>query len=346
MLAPGMLGGGDDMPVGMTPGSMGAGGTGTAPGSGTPPEPSGLPVPGAGGVARPAGAPGNLRVRNWAGFSAAMSYTFDDSNQSQLDHYAELQALGVRMTFYLQTNKVAESSSPIWAQAVLDGHELGNHTRNHQPTGPDIANDTDAATQFIESRFGVKVYTMAAPNGSQDYSAVARTRFLINRGVFDQLIRPNDATDPFNLYCFVPLENAQASAFNAKVDAARAAQSWQVVLVHGFNGASDRAFQPVDLEDFVDGVTYAKGFGDVWIDSVVNVASYWRAQKLFTALTPVVNAAGSTWSWALPEHFPPRKYLRVTVDGGTLSQAGKPLVWDEHGYYEVALDLGSITLSP
>ena len=38
--------------------------------------------------------------------------------------------------------------------------------------------------------------------------------------------------------------------------------------------------------------------------------------------------------------------LRVTVDGGTLSQGGTPLVWDTHGYYEVALGKGSVTLSP
>jgi len=48
----------------------------------------------------------------------------------------------------------------------------------------------------------------------------------------------------------------------------------------------------------------------------------------------------------LPEHFPPGRYLRVKVDGGTLSQNGKPLAWDDHGYYEVALDAGALTLAP
>ena len=36
----------------------------------------------------------------------------------------------------------------------------------------------------------------------------------------------------------------------------------------------------------------------------------------------------------------------TTVDGGTPSQGGTPLAWDPHGYYEVALDAGSLTLSP
>jgi hypothetical protein len=48
----------------------------------------------------------------------------------------------------------------------------------------------------------------------------------------------------------------------------------------------------------------------------------------------------------LPPNFPPGKYLRVTVDGGTLTQHGVSLPWVTHGYYEVALDAGSLTWSP
>ena len=53
-----------------------------------------------------------------------------------------------------------------------------------------------------------------------------------------------------------------------------------------------------------------------------------------------------TWLWTLPDHFPTGRYLRVTVDGGTLSQRGRPLIWDSHGYYEVELDADSLTLTP
>jgi peptidoglycan/xylan/chitin deacetylase (PgdA/CDA1 family) len=330
-------------------GSAGSGATDAGfAGSGGVTEPgrSGLPVPGPGGIAQPSGVPGNLRVLDWAGFRAAVSYTFDDSNSSQIQNYGALQALGVPLTFYLQTGK-ASSTSPVWAQAALDGHELGNHTRTHQSTGPDIAADTDAATTFIEDRFGVRVWTMAAPYGAIEYADVARTRFLINRGVSDQQIEPNGLTDPFNLGCYIPPEGTTTSVFNDKVDAVRAAGNWQVMLVHGFTGGSDSAFQPVPLADFLAGVEYAKSLGDLWIDSLVTVAAYWRGQRTFTSVTPSTANGITTWQWTLPDHFPSGQYLRVAVDGGTLTQGDSaPLIWDEHGYYEVALDLGSLTLAP
>jgi len=79
--------------------SGGTGGTGNiAPGPG-------LPVPpGPDNVPPPSGTPGNLKVLDWAGFKSAVTYTFDDAQPSQVEHYAELQALGVRMTFYINSS--------------------------------------------------------------------------------------------------------------------------------------------------------------------------------------------------------------------------------------------------
>jgi peptidoglycan/xylan/chitin deacetylase (PgdA/CDA1 family) len=325
-------------------GGSGAGGAGAggANASGV----SGLPAPPGGGVAKPSGAAGNLTVLNWAGWKAAVSYTFDDTNQSQIDNYAALQALGVHLTFYLITGK-SQATDPVWARAVADGHELGNHTKSHVMTA--TAADIDAATDFLEQTFGVTAWTMAAPFGDASYTPLASTRFLVNRGVSNGLMGAGlgDNTDPFSLFCYIPPQDSLASAFNDQIDAARTAGKWRVVLVHGFNGNSnDGAFQPVDIAQFTSGVAHTKSLGDVWIDSVVNVASYWRAQKTFLAVTPTTSGSNKTWTWTLPAHFPPGKYLRVTADGGTLTQGGNPLLWDAHGYYEVALDGGPLTLSP
>ena len=44
------------------------------------------------------------------------------------------------------------------------------------------------------------------------------------------------------------------------------------MLVHGFTGGSDSAYQPVAIGEFTASVNHAKSLGDVWIDTVLNVA--------------------------------------------------------------------------
>lgn len=299
--------------------------------------------PRAGRIQRPTGEPGGVVALDWAGFRAAVSYTFDDANSTQIQNYAALQALGVRMTFYLQTNK-SEASSSTWARALDDGHELGNHTRSHAMT--DDGSDTDAATQFIETMFGVRPLTMAAPYGATGYKAVASTRFMINRGVDNGLIKPRDGTDPFSLFCYVPPANATTDILNAQVDSAQNEGGWRVVLVHGFTGGSDGAFQPIALEEFVAAVEYAKSLGNLWVDSVLNIGAYWLAQKAFASAAPEVEPDGTIkHTWTLPEHFPSGRILRVTANGGTLTQGDRELLWNELGYYEVSLDERSLRVA-
>jgi hypothetical protein len=78
---------------------------------------------------------------------------------------------------------------------------------------------------------------------------------------------------------------------------------------------------------------------------MVDVGAYWRGQKVVAATTPTTANGAQTWAWTLPANFPPGKFVRVTVDGGTVSQNGTTVPWDSHGYYEIALDAGALTAS-
>lgn len=277
-----------------------------------------------------------VEVLPWKGHKAALTYTFDDSNSSQLEHYEVLSALGVPFSFYLWTEKV-ESKSPVWTRALREGHELGNHSHTHQQDGPTIGQDTDRATSFIEENFDTKVWTMAAPYGSTAYGAVAQTRFLINRGVKDGIILPLDDTDRFDLNCFIPKEGAPESDYNRKVDAALAAGGWQVMLVHGFLGGTDKAYQPVGLEEFVRSVEYAKSKSDVWIGTLLDVGAYWLGHQAFAAARTTKEGQSVVYDWTLPTHFPPGHSLLVRSQG-KLTQEGKALPKRGDDVYEVSLD--------
>ena len=311
-----------------------------------------LPIPPGGTVPKPAGAVGNLTVLNWAGFHAAVTYTFDDSIPSQIANYPKLQATGVHMTFFLVGN--SDGNSPIWAQGAKDGHELGNHTEHHchaDGTGcawgayaGSLDAEYDLCTDHIKRTYGVSnVWTTASPYGDMGYDSTAKTRFFLNRGVRGGQIAPNDHSDASNLPTYVAAAGQTAGNFNPLIDSAHSAGNWQILLFHSLGG--DGGYAPVNVADVIESIDHAKSFGDVWIDSMVNVGAYWVGQKALTHATITQRGKNTVVSWTLPDHFPPGKSVRVTVTGGTLRQGGKVLPWNDAGYYEVALDPGSLTIS-
>jgi len=320
-------------------GSTGAGGT-------APAGMSGLPVPpGSGNVPQPTGAGSSVTVLNWAGFTAAVTYSFDDDNQSQIDDYKMLQDAGGQYTFFMWTNR-SQATNAIWKQALMDGHEIGNHTKSHDSSGACTAADVKAGGDFIMSTFGKPAMTFAAPNGSTCFKSPASMYYFINRGVSPASpVLPNDNSDPLNLNCYIPATGQQTSTFNGNIDDAHKKGGWVIYVIHGFS-SSDGSYQPVDIGQVTAAIKYAKGMNDMWVGSMVNVASYWQGQKAFSSAMTSTSGSEKTWTWKLPAHFPPGHYLRVKTDGGTLKQNGTALAWDPHGYYEIALDALSVTLSP
>ena len=321
-------------------------------------EPSGLPATTASGVPRPSGPPGNLTVLDWAGFKGAVSWTFDDAQPSHIAHYAELQAVGVPMTFYVTTNNDAEPGFvETWQRAVKDGHELGNHSVHHchaNLTGctsgrplPTLDAELDEASRYIVAHTGQKrVWTAASPFGDSGYNHAAEARFFINRGVPGGMIAPNDSTDPYNLPIHMVGPGESAGRLDTITDAARAGGKWVIFLVHTLTPTDAVWYAPEPIRDVTAAMGHAGSLADVWTSTVVDVAAYWRGQQILSATKPAASGADLVWTWTLPPHFPAGKFLRVKVDGGTPVQDGRPLAWSAHGYYEVALDSGALTLSP
>lgn len=324
-----------------------------------PPQgPSGLPIPpGPDNVAKPAGTAGNLKVLAWAGFKSSVSYTFDDGQPSHIEHWPELKATGARMTYYINTvnQNVAPNWANTWKEALAGGNEIANHTAHHcnfnqacngAPAGSVDAELDDVNKYIVETLGASGVWTMAYPFGDLAYVPAAKARFSFGRGVFSGLIGPSDNTDPFNLPAYAAVGNESVDVFKGAIDSARTQGKWLIFLLHSILPTTQNWYAGVDIQAITGSISHAFGLQDVWVDNLVNVGAYWLGQKTLESTTPQMMGAETKWIWTLPAHFPPGKYVRVKVDGGTLKQAGTPLAWDGHGFYEVALDAGELTLSP
>jgi len=324
-------------------GTGGAGGiTGTGGGS-TVASACGLPAGPSSGVAAPTGSGTKVDVLAWAGFKAAVTFSFDDANSSQISNWSALSGMGIPLTFYLITSK-SEASNDVYKQAAKAGHEIGNHTQNHTCDAGGIS----SAQTFIKSTFGVTSYTMAAPNGDAACESMAKSaNLLINRGVSDAVISftGDDSTLAYNLSTAIPPANASASSITGEIDSAYSAGGWRTFCIHGFTGGSDGAYQAIPIGSLTDAVKTEKQKKDLWFDTMVAVGAYWRGGRAFAKATATTSGSDKTWKWTLPTGFPPNKCLRVTTDGGVLKQGSTTLAWDDHGYYEVSLDAGSLTLS-
>jgi hypothetical protein len=324
---------------------------------------SGLPVPDPDAASDPvpAGTPGNLLVLEWAGYAGAVTYTFDDGQPSHIEHYEALNETGVRMTFFYSVN-ANPGHDTFWSGVVADGHEIGNHTVSHPhiteggvisgaqwtPLATDADAEISGCSQYIIDHFGqAGVWTMASPFGDAGWDTQAVDHVLLNRKVGGGTIGADSSVTPHGVPSYMAAGGDTAQAdFNPLMATAWSTGTWRIFCFHTIDPTSSSWYADVDIDELTGSLRYGKSLGDLWLDSFVNVGSYWIARKMFNGLTPATDGDDTVWTWTLPDHFPAGKYLRVTVDGGVLSQNGTDLVWDAHGYYEVALDEGELRLSP
>jgi len=286
-------------------------------------------APSATGKTQPAGVAGGMKVLDWAGFSSAISYTFDDANSSQISNYAAMKSAGGHYTFYLITSKT-EASSSTYKTALADGNEIGNHTVSHDDCTDSSNADVTGAQTFIKNTFGVTAYAFAAPDGSSNCD-VARVQnvFLTDRSVAGGSTISAGDTSKFT---WLPADIPDTDGSGMGPTAGK----WRVLCIHGFQGGSDGAYHAIPLSAFTSAVQSAVSGGS-WVETVSNIAAYNWGQKAIGT-----NTTSATWT--LPSVFPPNMCVRITTTGGTVTQKGAEVPWDSHGYYQISLDAGEVTI--
>jgi hypothetical protein len=213
--------------------------------------------------------------------------------------------------------------------------------------------ENDKVSDYITSVTGqAGVWTFAHPFGDTGYMPAASKRFFLARGVNSGMIAPGDGSTLLNLPAIAHQGHPTVdggdpvSVFNGDIDNAVSSGRWLIYLFHSILPTVNHWYAGESIDAITGSIDHAKALGAVWLDSVVNVGAYWLGQKTLEAVTPVTADGATTWTWTLPPRFPGGHALRVAVDGGTLSQGGPPLPWDPHGYYEIALDAGTLTWIP
>jgi hypothetical protein len=287
------------------------------------------------GVAKPAGAAGGLKVLDWAGFKGAASFTFDDNTPSQIPNYNALKGTGGHFTWFVVGSWLNGQSSSIssYKGTIADGQELANHTYSHSSTGSQ--SDLQQNESFITTNFGVNANTMAAPNCADAWSSVAPSVMFQNRGPCGKgiaTVSPRDSTSPFKLPAYLPDANESASSMSSSITAGK----WRIFVIHGFDSQGG-TYQPVPIANVTGSMSKAVMDG-YWVEGISNVGAYWQGQKL------IPESATTTATWTLPAKFPTNMCVRVTTSGGTVTQKGQTIPWNDHGYYEISLDAGEVTV--
>jgi peptidoglycan/xylan/chitin deacetylase (PgdA/CDA1 family) len=246
--------------------------------------------------------PGQTRVAfPWpTGKRAAVSLSFDDARTSQVDEgLALLKKMGVKVTFFVTPGGV-EKRLDGWKQAVIDGHEIANHSLTHPCSGnyafssgnaletytlESIAQQLDEANARIEKLLGVKPTTFAYPCGQKfvgrdrdvkSYVPLVAERFLVGRGYMDEW--PNNPAR-------ADLAQAMGTAFDdmdfaqmkTMVDAAAADGRWVVFAGHEIGR---KAYQTTDVRALEQLCAYLKDPANgIWPGTVAEVGAYVRDRQ-------------------------------------------------------------------
>ena len=195
------------------------------------------------------------------GKKAAVSLTYDDGIQSQLDNAVPaLDKAGIKATFFIPCGNWLVTNRPeAWTAMSKNGHELASHTMTH-PCSKSYSfvkpgqglEDFDEARITAELDDSLKIltrltgsagpFTFAYPCGNdfygpdkKSYVPLLKTRFSSARSGGNP---PGDpmAVDMYQVPSYVTSEKDTGASLIDFVERARASGGWAVFMIHGVGG--------------------------------------------------------------------------------------------------------------
>jgi GH35 family endo-1,4-beta-xylanase/peptidoglycan/xylan/chitin deacetylase (PgdA/CDA1 family) len=235
------------------------------------------------------------------GKKMALSLTFDDARLSQIDTGIPLlDKYSVKATFYISPASLLQRTDG-WKKAVINGHDIGNHSVYHPCSGnfawsrnkaleeytlQKMKSELDSASRLINELLGVKPVSFAYPCGQtfigrgagvQSYVPLIASMFESGRGWLNEA--PND---PW----FCDLAQMNASELDGKsfeqiltlIETAKTNGLWLILAGHEMN---DEGFQTSQLKTIESICKYASDPANgIWINNAHEIASYIEQKRL------------------------------------------------------------------
>ncbi|RZA01221.1 MAG: polysaccharide deacetylase [Moraxellaceae bacterium] len=235
------------------------------------------------------------------GQRAAVSLSYDDALDSQLDHaIPTLNKYGLKGTFYLQlSSPVIDKRLPEWRAAAAKGHELGNHSLFHQCSksqpGRDWvepARDLDKLTvaqmkdqvlmanTMLYAIDGKRERTFTAPcidknAGGQNYIDAIKTEFVAIKLESGGVTPDMNKLDPYAVGVAFPAGVTGQQLIDIVKEAA-AKGTMANFTFHGVGG--DHLTTSVEAHEEL--VKYLAAHKDIyWVDTFVNEMKYVKAHQ-------------------------------------------------------------------
>lgn len=234
------------------------------------------------------------------GKRAAVSLSFDDARQSQVDVGLDLlDKHNVKATFYVVPSAV-ERRLDGWKKVVASGHEIGNHSLNHPCTGnfawsrqkaledynlEKMRNELQQANRRIKELVGVTAESFAYPCGqtfvgrgvdTKSYVPVVAALFTSGRTWQDET--PNDPG-----FCDlaqttgVEMDGRDFEQILPIIEKAREAGQWVALAGHEIGQDGAQTTRVAMLEKLM---RYANDPANrVWIAPVGVIAKYIRERR-------------------------------------------------------------------
>ena len=316
---------------------------------------------------------------------AVVTHTLDDSTEHVLPSLEALDRYGIKGTFFISTEK--EAARELWRrlrQAVVDGHEVGSHSRLHQCQWPDSFLFCFRAYSDYEvsgSRDDILAYTDQPHVWSWAYPCglcerfdfvprkLARAGYLAARtypGEPENLHNVPDlqtyADDPYRAAYTQVVQKKGGIALTGRTDVDEINLKFEEVYHRGgiYHFLSHPAWLDFGPDDFYERhLAFLGGRSDVWYVPMGPLYAYQRLVEVtrIEALRPSgnVRARFAVYNNLDPKIFSGSITLEFTAPGGVqVFSRGEPILlnhgelinrWDAE-YYRRSSNSLLVTLRP